>query len=125
MNKIIIIGRLGAKPEHKKSVNDKDFTKFSVATEESYGKGKDAKKDTTWHNCQAWDGIARYASNMGKGDLVVVEGRAKNQPFEKNGVKSVYPYIAVDRLSVLSSQSKRNAEEAFGGEDYQVEGMDV
>lgn len=124
MNKIILIGRLGTTPEHKKSSNDKDFTRFCVVTEETFGRGDSLRKETTLHNCQAWEGLARYAKNMGKGDLVVVEGSAKSSPYEKNGVKSVYSFVAVSRLRVLSSQAKRNAEEVFDKEEYQVEGMD-
>jgi len=59
MNKSIIIGRVGKKPELKKTTTGACYTNFRVATEENW-KDKDGKKHTRtdWHSIKAWGKLA-------------------------------------------------------------------
>lgn len=78
-NEIIVVGRLGKKPETK-TVNGKTLATFSVATDE----GKDSQ--TEWHNVVAWDKLAENAAKyLDKGSLVLIRGRLQTRKYESKG----------------------------------------
>ena len=55
INKVILVGRLGAKPESKETANGLG-ARFSLATSESYtSKATNQKVEKTeWHNVVVW-----------------------------------------------------------------------
>lgn len=87
MNKVILHGRIGRKPETRHLSGDQSVTSFSLATSRKY---KDTsgqqQEDTQWHNCQAWgrrgQAIAQY---LDKGDAVLLEGELRTRSYEKEG----------------------------------------
>lgn len=75
--KITIIGNLGGDPEMKFAANGNPFTKFSVATNESY-KDKDGNqvKNTTWWRVVVWGNQAESCNTyLHKGSKVLCEGQ--------------------------------------------------
>lgn len=77
INKVTLIGNLGADPEVRHLENGVMVARFSVATNESY-KDKDGNQQqiTEWHNVVAWRELAERAEKMlKKGMLVYVEGK--------------------------------------------------
>lgn len=77
INKVTLIGNLGADPEVRHLENGVMVARFSVATNESY-KDKDGnfQQLTEWHNVVAWRDLAERAEKMlKKGMLVYVEGK--------------------------------------------------
>ena len=70
-HKIIIVGRLGADPEQKYTVDGKAVTSFSVAAE-------NRKDETLWFRVSAWDKQAETCNQyLHKGSKVLVEGTLK------------------------------------------------
>lgn len=77
INKVTLIGNLGADPEVRHLDNGVQVARFPLATNESY-KDKDDnwQKLTEWHNVVAWRELAERAEKMlKKGMLVYVEGK--------------------------------------------------
>ncbi len=77
INKVTLIGNLGADPEVRHLENGVMVARFSVATNESY-KDKDGnfQQVTEWHNVVVWRELAERAEKMlKKGMLVYVEGK--------------------------------------------------
>ena len=77
INKVTLIGNLGADPEVRHLDNGVMVARFPVATNESY-KDKDGnfQQLTEWHNVVAWRDLAARAEKMlKKGMLVYVEGK--------------------------------------------------
>jgi len=67
-HKIIIVGRLGADPEQKYTVDGKAVTSFSVAAE-------NRKDETLWFRVSAWEKLADVCGRyLKKGAKVLVEG---------------------------------------------------
>mgnify|MGYP001337754261 CR=1 FL=1 len=67
-HKIIIVGRLGADPEQKYTVDGKAVTSFSVAAE-------NRKDETLWFRVSTWDKQAETCNQyLHKGSKVLVEG---------------------------------------------------
>lgn len=103
MNKVILIGRVGKTPETSVFDNGKKVTKFSLATNEFFGKDN---KETMWHNISVWD---NYGETMGKlikiGSQIGVEGRILYSPYERDGVKCIYTNINADKIELLDKKS--------------------
>jgi len=83
INKVTLIGNLGADPEVRHLENGVMVARFSVATNESY-KDKDGnfQQVTEWHNVVAWRDLAERAEKMlKKGMLVYVDGKISYRKF--------------------------------------------
>ena len=88
-NQVQLIGFLGNDPEPL-SGGENSYTKFSVATTESYtNKNGEKVKDTTWHNVVVWGKLAENVVKfMKKGSKVLVQGALKNNKYtDKNGIE--------------------------------------
>ena len=107
LNKVMLIGNLGADPEMKEMGDGTKMAKFSIATTETY-KNKQGEKvsNTDWHNIVLWRGIAQVAEKyLKKGDSVLIEGKIKNRSWEdENGVKKYATDIQGDNMTMLGSK---------------------
>jgi len=111
LNKVILIGNLGADPESREMPDGTKMTKFSIATTERYtNKNGEKISNTEWHNIVLWRGIAEVAEKyLQKGDSVCIEGKLKNRSWEdENGIKKYATDIQADNMTMLGS--KRDSE---------------
>ena len=116
LNKVQLIGHLGADPELRYTANGVAVATFSLATNESY-KGDDDtwQERTEWHNIVAWRRSAEIASEyLAKGRQVYIEGRLQTRSWEgQDGVKRYTTEIVARDLILLGgrgdapSQSQR------------------
>lgn len=78
INKVTLIGNLGADPEVRRLEGGVTVARFSLATNESY-RDKDGNRQTTteWHNVVAWRDLAEQLVEkyLKKGMMVYVEGK--------------------------------------------------
>ena len=119
LNKIMLIGNLGADPEVRTTNNGSRVASFSVATSRQWTtQGGEKQEKTEWHRCVAWntsrgsglaDTIEKY---LKKGDRVYVEGRIEYRSYEDKEKQTKYiTEINVRELVMLSGRS-----DATGGE---------
>ena len=89
INKVILIGNLGAKPELKYSVTNTAITNLSVATSESWTDKNTGQKQekTEWHRVSVFGKLAEVISNYcDKGSKVYIEGKLQTRKWQdKNG----------------------------------------
>ena len=107
LNKVILIGNLGADPEVREMGDGTKMAKFSIATTERYkNREGDRIANTEWHNIVLWRGIAEVAEKyLKKGDSVCVEGKLKTRSWEdENGVKKYATDIQGDSMTMLGSR---------------------
>ena len=85
MNKIIITGRLGKKPELKTGGNGNEYTTVSVAVDRR--KEKDKDRVTDWFYCTAFGKLAVFITTyFNKGDGIEISGRMENDRYkDKDG----------------------------------------
>jgi single-strand DNA-binding protein len=84
VNKVILVGRLGADPELKQVGNSQSVARLNLATSESWT-GKDGQKQdrTEWHRVVVWGRQAENcAKHLSKGRQVYVEGRLQTRSWE-------------------------------------------
>jgi single-strand DNA-binding protein len=104
MNRVTLIGNLGAEPEKRVLEGGVSVVKLSVATSESFKDEQGARiSHTEWHTVILWRGLADMAEKyMHKGSLVCVEGKIRARSYEdKNGEKRVAYEIVADSVIML------------------------
>lgn len=88
MNKVLLLGNLGADPELKVTQGGQSVLKLRMATTESYLKDNERQERTEWHSVTVWgkrgEGLSKI---LNKGDRIMVEGGIRTSTYEKDGEK--------------------------------------
>lgn len=81
LNKVMLIGNLGADPEARSLNNGGQVVNLRVATTETWGKGDDRKERTEWHNVVIFnENLGNVAkSYLKKGSKVYLEGQIQTR----------------------------------------------
>ena len=121
INKVMLIGRLGADPELKKTKNGDSFANLSLATNK---KIKDNEK-TTWHKIVVFD--PRIADTMGKyakkGTQLYIQGEIETRSYkDANDNQRYVTEIIVPRYSgvikMLSGKGESTSSSDSGSDFY-------
>ncbi len=120
VNKVILVGRLGADPEIKSVGNSQSVARLSVATSEAWT-GKDGQKQerTEWHRVVVWGRQAENcAKHLSKGRQVYVEGRLQTRSWEdQSGQKKYATEIVANTVQFLGAGAgaERSQGNSYGG----------
>ncbi len=108
LNKVMLIGRLGADPEIRYTQNGTAVATLSVATNFRVKRGEEWEDQTEWHRVIAWNRLAEIASEyMNKGTKVYVEGRLQTRSWEDaNGNKRWTTEIVARDISMLCGRGE-------------------
>ena len=84
LNKVMVIGNLGADPEMRYTANGSAVTNFNVATNREYTTGDgERRQETEWFRVVTWNRLAEICSQyLSKGRQVYVEGRLQTRSWE-------------------------------------------
>ncbi len=87
MNKVILLGNLGATPELRYTPAGVAVLSMRIATNESWrDKNKEVQERTEWHNVVVFgnraEGLGRI---LAKGTILLVEGGLRTTSYEKDG----------------------------------------
>ncbi|WP_032381028.1 single-stranded DNA-binding protein [Rhodococcoides fascians] len=95
-----IVGTLGGDPELRFTPQGLAVVNMSVAVTERVRDGEGWKDgDTTWYRANAWRQLAEnIGESLKKGDQVVILGRVKNRPYEKEGQTRYSLEIEIDEI---------------------------
>lgn len=111
VNKVILIGNLGADPVVTQLNGGGTVAKFTLATSEKWT-NKDGQKveDTQWHRCVVWNKLAEIVQqHVHKGDKLYLEGKLKYGDYiDKDGVKRYTADIVIDVLRMLGGKRNPN-----------------
>ena len=113
VNKVILVGNLGQKPEIRYTKDSKPIASFSIATSESW-KDKttgDMVEKTEWHNVTIFGRIAEVAEQyLDNGSKVFVEGKLQTDKWEdENGNKRSATKIIGNNMQMLDSRGSNNS----------------
>ena len=102
VNKVILIGNLGADPEVKDLEGGKKVANFNIATTERYtDRNGEKQEQTEWHRLELWDGLAGLAQQyLKKGDKVCIAGKLKTDSWQAADGNNRY----TTKIRVLSMQ---------------------
>jgi single-strand DNA-binding protein len=103
INKVILIGNLGADPELKYTPSSRALCNLRIATTEVF-KDKSGQKQerTEWHRVTVWGDQAENCSKyLSKGRSVYIEGKLQTRSYEKEGQKHYATDVVADRVVFL------------------------
>ncbi len=124
MNRVFLVGRLGADVEIRYTADSKAVATLRVATDESYRDNKTGKKveKTEWHRVIVWgtnaENCAKYLS---KGRLVHVEGKNQTRSWEDKDTKQKRYTTEVVASKVTFLDRGKDKDEPAGVQDASSE----
>ena len=110
MNKVLLVGRLTAKPELRYTNANVPYTRFSVAVDRGVNSNT-GERMTDFINVVTWrkqaETVCQY---LNKGSLVSVEGRIQTGNFtDKDGNKRYSTDVVSDNVRFLESKAATHA----------------
>ncbi len=108
LNRIILMGRLCADPELRRTQNGTAVTSVTLAVDRDF-KSQNGEKETDFIDIVAWRGTAEFVSKyFRKGRMAIVEGRLQIRDWtDMEGNKRRSAAVVAD--SVYFGDSKRDA----------------
>ena len=123
INKVQLIGNLGADPTRRFTASGRCVTSFPVATHEQWNDNKgDKQQRTTWHRVVVWGKQAENCANyLSKSRKVFVEGKLQNRSYkdDKGNERFVTEVIARQVHFLDNSGNTTNTTDPDNTEDNQ------
>jgi single-strand DNA-binding protein len=108
INKVILIGNLGADPETRHTAGGNAVTNLSVATSESWRdrQSGEMQEKTEWHRVVMFSKLAEIAGEyLRKGSKVYIEGRIQTSKWQdKDGNDRYTTEIIANEMQMLDSR---------------------
>ncbi|WP_417658655.1 single-stranded DNA-binding protein [Pseudidiomarina sp.] len=108
INKVILIGNLGADPEVRYTQNNTAIANLSIATSETWKDKQtgEPREQTEWHRCVAYRRLAEIAGEyLKKGSKVYIEGRLQTRKWQgQDGVERYTTEIVINDLQMLDGR---------------------
>ena len=119
INKVMLIGNLGADPEIRYTQSGTPVVNFRIATTERW-KGQDGQQQeqTEWHSIVAWRRLAEICSEfLSKGSKVYIEGKLQTRKWQdQNGNDRYTTEIVARDMQMLSPRgASQNGGDSLAG----------
>ncbi|VAV85826.1 Single-stranded DNA-binding protein [hydrothermal vent metagenome] len=118
VNKVILVGRLGADPEIRYTPSGAAVANFTLATSENW-KDKDGNKQekTEWHKIVVFAKLAEICGQyLNKGKQIYIEGRIQTRSWEdREGNKKYTTEIVANQMQMLGSPGQNQQQAAPAG----------
>ena len=118
INKVILIGNLGADPELRHTQSGVTVASFRVATTERW-KGQDGQmqEQTEWHSIVAWKRLGEICGEyLSKGSRVYIEGKLQTRKWQDQDGKDRYTTEIVAREMKMLSPRGEGSGGGYGGD---------
>ena len=116
VNKVILVGNLGADPETRYTANGGAITTIRIATSESWNDKQTGQKTekTEWHRIKFFGKLAEIAGEyLKKGRQVYVEGRLETGKYtDKEGIERFTTDIIANEMQMLGGPGGERGSEA-------------
>ena len=117
LNKVMLLGNLGADPELKMTQSGQSVLKLRLATTETYlDKNQTRQERTEWHSVTMWgkrgEALAKFLT---KGERIFVEGSLRTSSYEKNGEKRYSTEINASNVILAGRGKGQGAGDDMGG----------
>jgi len=106
LNKVMLIGNVGAEPEIRQTGSGTKLAKVSLATNRRFNdRSGQVQEKTEWHRLTFWDRMADLVEQyVHKGDRLYVEGRLEySQTEDEKGQPRYWTDIVVQEMVMLGS----------------------
>lgn len=111
VNKVILIGRLGADPDMRNTQSGQTVCTLSLATSESWVKDGKKEEKTEWHRVILWSRQAEVAAKyLKKGRMVYIEGKLQTRSWDdKQGQKRYTTEIVATNMQFIEGQGQNTS----------------
>jgi len=121
VNKVILVGNLGADPEMRYMPSGDPIANLRLATTDTY-KDKtsgEKKENTEWHRVVMFNRLAEIAGQyLKKGSQIYIEGRLQTRKWtDKEGQERYTTEIVANEMKMLGKREGMGAPSGGGGED--------
>ena len=123
VNKVILMGNLGANPEMRSTTTGRTVTQFPLATNnEWFDEDGEKQKSADFHRIITWQGLAENCGkHLKKGSAVYVEGRLHNRSYEDKDKKRHYvTEVTADRVHFIQTKRTKDGEKVGIREEEEV-----
>jgi len=123
INKVILIGNLGADPEVRYTPSGRAVANFRIATTENWTNKEGGKEERTeWHRIVAWGRLGEICGEyLHKGKQVYIEGKLQTRSWEdRDGNKRFTTEILAQTMQMLGPAG-REGRASTPDEKYPVE----
>ncbi len=119
INKVILVGNLGADPETRYMPSGSAVTNLSVATSESWKDKQTGEQNerTEWHKVVMFDRLAEIAAEyLRKGSQVYIEGKLQTRKWQdRDGNDRWTTEIRASEMQMLGGRGGAGGGGSFGG----------
>jgi single-strand DNA-binding protein len=127
LNRVILIGRLGQKPEMRYlPQKERQVARFTLATNERFlnTATRETKDRTEWHKIVVWGKQADFCEKyLDKGRQVLVEGKLRTNSWQdKDGNKRTTTEIEAVNIILIGKREEYGAGAAAEAPDYEARG---
>tara|TARA_B100000029_G_C17432337_1_gene908334 strand:- start:586 stop:984 length:399 start_codon:yes stop_codon:yes gene_type:complete len=108
VNKVVLVGHMGANPETRFTPSGTAVANFNIATNESRKNTEGAFVDhTEWHSCVLFGKRAEFAGEyLKKGQLIYIEGRLQTRSWEDDsGTKKYKTEVVGSEVTMLGKKT--------------------
>jgi single-strand DNA-binding protein len=115
INKVILVGNLGADPETRYTPGGTAITEIRIATSESWKDKQTGEQQerTEWHRITFFGKLADVAGKyLKKGSQVFVEGKIRTEEYEKDGIKRYSTKVIADEMQMLGARGGGGGEQS-------------
>jgi len=109
INKVMLIGRLGADPQLRYTPSGRASATFNLATNAGWKDQEgNMQERTDWHRIVAWGKLAEVMGEwLKKGSSVYIEGRLQTRSYDDaNGVKKYITEVVVNDMEMLGRKGE-------------------
>lgn len=121
INKVILVGNLGADPETRYTPSNTAVTNLRLATSESWRdrNSGETQERTEWHRVVMFNRLAEIAAEyLRKGSKVYVEGKLQTRKWQdQNGQDRWSTEIVANEMQMLDSRGGGGGGGGFGGNE--------
>jgi len=114
VNKVILVGHIGNKPEGRYTPSGLSTASFSLATNETWVDSENKRQDhTEWHNIIAWNKLADFTTEyLHKGQLVYIEGKMQTRKYnDKENIQKKVTEIVSSIITPLEWKSNKDGDD--------------
>lgn len=129
VNKVILLGNIGADPEIRYTNNGDAVVTLSIATSEVYKdkQSGERKQITEWHKVIFYRDLAEIVGKyLKKGDQIYIEGKIKTRKWtDQQGVERYTTEIFATEMRMLGKRSQDGSQSSMGqsSQDYSRESI--
>lgn len=108
LNKVILHGRIGKRPEQKLTQSGVACTQFSIAVDRDF-KSANGNRECDWFYVTAWRQTAEFVSKyFDKGSEILVEGRLQTRTYKaQDGTQRSVVDVIADHVEFCGSKENK------------------